>query len=209
MTSIDINNIISTISDLQNKQRILEQHSNEYKQQLIIQKEENNKLKRKLDQQLSHNKRIKNDDFKNIHDNNYYSKFLNNNEKLFSWFVSIDYLFKLIGANVPCSTEDYKTLYNFKELSHKIRTYFYNKHDAHPKICDKIAISISYHFKRDLFKREQIMQIETIYNNPNIYDNISDIMIEISKNDKFHQQYHKNLPIITTNPHKYLFNPPK
>ena len=64
MTSIDINNIISTISDLQNKQRILEQHSNEYKQQLIIQKEENNKLKRKLDEQLSHNKRIKNDDFK-------------------------------------------------------------------------------------------------------------------------------------------------
>ena len=38
MTSIDINNIVSTISDLQNKQRILEQNSNEYKQQLIVQK---------------------------------------------------------------------------------------------------------------------------------------------------------------------------
>ena len=94
-------------------------------------------------------------------------------------------------------------------MSHKIRNYFYNTHGVHPKICDKIAISINYHFKRDLYKREQIIQIETIYTNPNIYDNISYIMIEISKNDKFHQQYHKNLPIITTNPYKYLVNPPK
>ena len=201
------------IKSLLHRMNILEQSHKESRTDRIrlqndLNKERQEKhiLKRQLEEEISYNKRIKNDDFKNLKDDYYYSKFLNNNEKLFSWFISIGYLFELIGAIVPSSSDDYKTLYNFKELSQKIRNYFYQQHSVHPKICDKIAISINYHFKRDLYRPEQIIQIETIYNNPNIYDNISEIMIEISKNDKFHQQYHKNLPIITTNPHKYLKN---
>jgi hypothetical protein len=227
MTSIDINNIVSTISDLQNKQRILEQNSNEYKQQLIVQKkrfddetskfnkihtslkEENNLLKRKLDEQLSYNKRIKTDDFKDIHDNNYYTKYIKNNEKIFSWFVSIDYLFNIINIDISTYNDLRKLFFNYKDLSYKIRNYFYNQYGIPDEICNNIASSINYHFKRDLYKHEQLLQIETTYTNPNIYDNISKIMIEISKNDQTHKQFHPTIPIITTNPYKYLVNPPK
>jgi len=226
MTSIDINNIVSTISDLQNKQRTLEQNSNEYKQQLIIQKkkfdeetskfnkihtslkEENNLLKRKLDEQLSYSKRIKTDDFKDIHDNNYYTKYIKNNEKIFSWFVSIDYLFNIINIDISTYNDLRKLFFNYKDLSYKIRSYFYNQYGIPDEICNNIASSINYHFKRDLYKHEQLLQIETTYTNPNIYDNISKIMIDISKNDQIHKQYHPTIPIITTNPHKYLINPP-
>ena len=59
---------------------------------------------------------IKTDDFKDIHDNNYYTKYLKNNEKIFSWFISIDYLFKLINIDISTSNDVRKLIFNYKDL---------------------------------------------------------------------------------------------
>jgi hypothetical protein len=162
-------------------------------------KKENNSLKRQLNDVLIANKKPRQSicNFSNVTDNLYYYRYPNSYEKIFTWFISINYCYKILDLNYFSSKK-----INFHQLGEYIRNFLYNKYHVSSRICDLIGNHITILYKRDVAKDYQILQINSAYLNDRDFNEISNLLIDISKNDIIIQKYHSKLPIISTNSFK-------